>query len=226
MAAVPPVNPAPVDPAGLVRDVLEIAGLANTGANINNRQTSKFANANGITDVEDFAILDTAQVKEMIKQYQKVTGSLAAGIRVQNNLQGLIWHARDMKRRGKAIDINNLDEDTLEAARDDYQMYLKDLEASNKITAIDKFDPKKDFSDWDDSVSETFSRIMGSQETGVYYVIQPNLPVGYVPQNSKEILRYDLPLTGRKYDKDNSLVFGMLAAATLGTQGWTHVKRQ
>jgi hypothetical protein len=29
-----------------------------------------------------------------------------------------------MKRRGKTIDINNLDEDTLEAARDDYQMYL------------------------------------------------------------------------------------------------------
>jgi hypothetical protein len=69
---------------------LGITGLANTGANVANRQTSKFANANGITDVEDFAILDTAQVKEMIKQYQKVAGSLAAGIRVQNNLQGLI----------------------------------------------------------------------------------------------------------------------------------------
>ena len=64
---------------------------------------------------------------------------------------------------------------------------------------------------------------MGSQEAGVYYVIWPDLPVGYVPQNSKEILRYDLPLTGRKFDKDNSLVFGMLSTATLGTQGWTHV---
>jgi hypothetical protein len=101
-----------------------------------------------------------------------------------------------MKRRGKTIDINNLDEDTLEAARDDYQMYLKDLEASKLITAIDKFDPKMDFSDWDDSISETFSRIMGSQETGVYYVIHPNLPAGYVPLNSKEILRYELPLYG------------------------------
>ena len=64
---------------------------------------------------------------------------------------------------------------------------------------------------------------MGSQETGIYYVIRPDLPVGYVPQTSKEILRYELPLNGRKYDKDNSVVFGMLAAATLGTQGWTYV---
>ena len=121
MAAVPPVNPAPVDPASLVRDVLRITGLSNTG-NVNTRQTTRFANANGIVSIDDFALLDTAQVKEMIKQYQKVAGSQAAGIRVQNNLQGLIWHARDMKRRGKTIDINNLDEDTLEAARDDYQM--------------------------------------------------------------------------------------------------------
>jgi hypothetical protein len=75
MAAVPPANPAPVDPASLVRDVLRITGLANTGANVAQRQTSKFANANGITDVDDFAMLDTAQVKEMIKQYQKVAGS-------------------------------------------------------------------------------------------------------------------------------------------------------
>ena len=75
MAAIPPANPAPVDPASLVRDVLRITGLANTGANVANRQTSKFANANGITELDDFAILDTSQVKEMIKQYQKVAGS-------------------------------------------------------------------------------------------------------------------------------------------------------
>jgi hypothetical protein len=76
MAAVPPLNPAPLNPADLVRDVLAITGLSNTGVNVNTRQTSKFANANGIVSIDDFAILDTAQVREMIKQYQKVAGSL------------------------------------------------------------------------------------------------------------------------------------------------------
>jgi hypothetical protein len=186
MAAAPP----PVDPAEIVRDALEITGLSNTGVNIDNRQTSKFANANGITDIDDFASLETAQVKEMIKQYQKVNGAtVAAGIRVQNNLQGLIWHARDMTRRNQAIDINDIDEDRLQEASDDCLMYLKDLEAGTKITALDKFDPKKDFSDWDDNVTELLGRIMGSQEAGIYYVIRSDLPAGFVPQNNKEILR-------------------------------------
>jgi hypothetical protein len=222
MAAVPPLNPAPLNPAGLVRDVLAITGLSNTG-NVNTRQTTRFANANGIVSIDDFALLDTAQVREMIKQYQKMAGSLPAGIKVQNNLQGLIWYARDMKRRNKAIDINNLNLDTLDASREDYQMYLKDLEASGKINEIEKFDLKKDFSDWDDSITVTLSRIMGSQEAGIHYVTRPDLPAGYVPLNSKEVLRYELPLNGRKFDKDNSLVFELLSASTLGTQAWTHV---
>ncbi len=172
MAAVPPLNH-----AGLVRDVLAITGLSNTG-NVNTRQTTRFANANGIASIDDFASLDTAHVREMIKQYQKMAGSLPAGIKVQNNLQGLIWYARDMKRRNKAIDINNLNLDTLDASREDYQMYLKDLEASGKITEIKKFDLKKDFSDWDDSITVTLSRIMGSQEAGIHYVTRPDLPAG------------------------------------------------
>jgi hypothetical protein len=178
MAAVPPLNPAPLNPAGLVRDVLAITGLSNTG-NVNTRQTTRFANANGIVSIDDFALLDTAQVREMIKQYQKMAGSLpSAGIKVQNNLQGLIWYARDMKRRNKAIDINNLNLDTLDASREDYQMYLKDLEASGKITEIKKFDLKKDFSDWDDSITVTFSCMMGSQEAGIHYVTRPDLSAG------------------------------------------------
>jgi len=230
MAAVPPAGvpavaavPIVVDPAEIVRDVLAITGLSNNGVNVNNRQTSKFANANGIYEIEDFAALEPTQVKETIKQYQKAAGSTIAGIRVQNNLQGLIWYARDMERRNQAIDINDIDEDVLKDARDDYLSYLKELEAGTKITELDKFDPKKDFTDWDDNITEKLGRIMGSQSAGIHYVIRPTLAAGFTPQNDKEILRYDLPLAGRKYDKDNSTVFSMLAQSTLGTQAWTYV---
>ena len=205
MAAVPPAGVPAVaaapDPAEIVRDVLAITGLSNNGVNVNNRQTSKFANANGIFEIEDFASLEMTQVKEMIKQYQKVAGATIAGIRIQNNLQGLIWYARDMERRNLAIDVNDIDEDVLQDARDDYLTYLKELEAGTKITEIDKFDPKKDFTDWDDNITEKLGRIMGSQSAGIHYVIRPTLAAGFAPQNDKEILRYDLPLTGRKYNK-------------------------
>ena len=64
---------------------------------------------------------------------------------------------------------------------------------------------------------------MGSQSAGIHYVIRPTLAAGFTPQNDKEILRYDLPLAGRKYNKDNSTVFSLLAQSTLGTQAWTYV---
>ena len=42
--------------ADLVRDMLAIIGLSNTGVNVNTRQTTRFMSANSIEAVEDFAL--------------------------------------------------------------------------------------------------------------------------------------------------------------------------
>jgi hypothetical protein len=115
------------NPADIVRDALEVVGMNNIG-NVNTRQTTRFMNANQLEDMDVFKFIDVSHVKEMVKQYQKAPGSTALGIRVQNNLQGLIWHAHDRDRRGLTIDVANLNEDILSDAREDYQMYLKDNE--------------------------------------------------------------------------------------------------
>ena len=74
MAAVPPAGvpavaavPIVVDPAEIVRDVLEITGLSNIGVNVNNRQTSKFANANGIYEIKSFTLHSTSERSIMVK---------------------------------------------------------------------------------------------------------------------------------------------------------------
>ena len=54
MAAVPPAN--------IIRGALAVVGLNNTG-NVNARQTTHFMVANSIDDVDDFASLDTSQVR-------------------------------------------------------------------------------------------------------------------------------------------------------------------
>jgi hypothetical protein len=56
--------------ANVVRDVFALIGLNNTG-NINARQTTHFMDVNSIDDVDDFALLDTSQVRETVKQYQR-----------------------------------------------------------------------------------------------------------------------------------------------------------
>ena len=210
-------------PGDLVRAALAIAGLSDAG-NANARQTTRFMTANSITDVEDFASLEADQVREMVKQYQRAHAQGTIGITVQNRLKGLIWWARDKKRRGQPIDTAVLDIDMLEAAREDYEMYKRDVEAGSKITALEKFNPKQEFSSWDDIVTEALDQRMGAQEASISYVIRPNQPVGFVPRNNKEELRYALPLTGPKYRADNGVVYSMLSVATLGTIAYTYVE--
>jgi hypothetical protein len=64
---------------------------------------------------------------------------------------------------------------------------------------------------------------MGAHQAPMEYLIRETQPAGFVPRNPKEELRYALPLQGRKYDKDNSLLFSMLTVATLNTPAWTYV---
>ena len=111
----------------------------------------------------------------------------------------------------------------LSDAREDYQMYLKDNEDGQKITQLEKFNVKNNFADWDYSVTETLSRKMGAYQAPMEYLIRETQPAGFVPRNPKEELRYALLLQGRKYDKDNSPLFSMLAVATLNTPAWTYV---
>ncbi len=109
------------DPADLVRDALALVGLSDTG-NVNTRHTTRFMNANSIESVEDFASLDTSQVKEMVKIYRQAFAQGNMGITTQNRLKGLIWWARDKRRRGQPIDTTTLDLARLEEAREEYEM--------------------------------------------------------------------------------------------------------
>ena len=109
------------DPADVVRDALALVGLNNTG-NVNTRYTTRFMNANSIKSVEDFASLDTSQVREMAKIYRQAFAQGNMGITTQNKLKGLIWWARNKRRRGQPIDTKTLDLERLEEAREEYEM--------------------------------------------------------------------------------------------------------
>jgi hypothetical protein len=103
-------------------------------------------------------------------------------------------------------------------------MYLKDVDAGSNVTALEKFNSKTEFSSWDDIVTETLDQRMCVQEASISYVISPVQPVGFAPRNSKEELKYALPLAGTKYNADNALVHSMLVLATLGTLAYTYVE--
>jgi hypothetical protein len=101
-------------------------------------------------------------------------------------------------------------------------MYLKDYE-DGKGAELDKFNEKTDFADWDDGVVETLGRKMGAFQAPMDYLVRETQPAGFVPRNPKEALKYALPFLGRKYEKDNNLLFSMLNVSVLNTPAWTYV---
>jgi hypothetical protein len=212
------------DPADVVRDALAMVGRNSTG-NVNTRQTTRFMNVNSIESVEDFASLDTSQVRKMVKKYRQAHAQGNMGITTQNKFKGLIWWARDKRRRGQPVDTMTLDLERLEEAREEYEMYLKHVEAGSKVTALEKYNSKVEFSSWDEMVTKILNQRMGAQETSISYVIRPIQPAGFAPRNNKEELKYALPLTGSKYRQDNRVVYNMLALATLDTLAYTYVKK-
>ena len=119
-----------INPADVVRDALNIVGLNNNG-NVNTRQTTRFMIANQLDEIDDFMSLHPLQVKEMVKQYQRVAGATPMGIKAQNNLQGLIWYARDRARRSLTINVGDLNEDLLNESREI-------MKCTSRITRMDK----------------------------------------------------------------------------------------
>ena len=60
---------------------------------------------------------------------------------------------------------------------------MKDVEAGSKVTALEKFNSKIEFSSWDDMVTKTLDQRMGAQEASISYVIRPIQPAGFAPRN-------------------------------------------
>ena len=53
---------------------------------------------------------------------------------------------------------------------------MKDVDAGSKVTALEKFNSKTEFSRWDNIVTEALDQRMGAQEASISYVIRPVQP--------------------------------------------------
>lgn len=213
--------------AAELRDiVLPLVGLSNTGA-LANRQTSQFMTLHGFTSVDEFNLLEPHQAKDLVKAYGQRFPAQSAGILVQNNLTGLIWHVKDKTRRGLPIDANALVRNDLYRGQMAYEAYVQNRDKGDNIKALEKWSDKVDFDDWDRKVTETLSLIYGRNYCPIAYVIRPNKPAGWDPvtdaSTDYERLMYQLSLNGIAYEQDNETVFSLIQLAVVHTPAETWI---
>ena len=168
-------------PAVALRDVvLPLVGLTNTGA-MAGRQTTQFLALHGLTSINDFVLIEPHQAKDMIKASSMRHPAQAMGILIQNNLTGLIWHVKDMTRRGLPVDADTIVLNDLHRGHMAYEAYVQNRDKGDNIKALEKWCDKYDFDDWDRKVTETLSLVYGCNYCPIAYVIRPDKPAGWNP---------------------------------------------
>ena len=132
-----------------LRDVvLPMVGLTNTGP-VPTRQTTLFLALHGLTSINDFGRLEPHQAKDLVKSMNSRHPNSSLGILAQNNLTGLIWFVKDLRRRGLAVDPNAIDEDNLLNGHLAYEAYVQNRDKGENIKSLEKWSDKIDFDDWD-----------------------------------------------------------------------------
>ena len=170
-------------PAVILRDVvLPLVGLTNTGP-MAGRQTTQFLALHGLTSVNDFVLIEPHQAKDMIKASSTRYPAQAMGILIQNNLTGLIWHVKDMTRRGLPIDANTIVLNDLHRGHMAYEAYVQNRDKGDNIKALEKWCDKYDFDDWDRKVTETLSLVYGCSYCPIAFVIWSDKLAGWDPVN-------------------------------------------
>ena len=205
----------------VLRDVvLPAVGLTNTGA-VANRQTTQFLALHGFNHINDFSRLEPNQAKDLVKSMNSRHPDASLGIIAQNNLTGLIWYVKDLRRRGLEIEPDEIDDDSLYEGHLAYEAYVQNRDKGENIKSLEKWSDKIDFDDWDRKVTETLSLVYGRNYCPIAYVIRPDKPAGWDPMvdatTDYERLMYQLPLNGPAYNRDNEVVFSFIQLAVLQT---------
>ena len=144
-----------------LRDVvLPTVGLTNTGA-VPNRQTTLFLALHVLMSIKDFGRLEPHQAKDLVKSMNSRHSNSSLGILAQNNLTGLIWFVKDLRRRGLAVDPNAIDEDDLLNGHLAYEAYVQNRDKGENIKSLKKWSNTIDFDDWDRKVTETLLLVYG-----------------------------------------------------------------
>ena len=211
----------------LLRDVvLPVVGLSNVGPQAT-RQTNQFLALHGLTSIDDFNLLEPHQAKDLVKASNSRHPAQSMGILVLNNLTGLIWHVKDMTRRGLMIDPNTINLGDLQNGHMAYEAFVQNRDKGDNIKSLERWSEKVEFDDWDRKVTETLSLIYGRQYCPLAYVIRPDKPAGWDPLTDAttdyERLMYQLPLTGVAYNRDNETVFSMIQLSVVQTAAETWI---
>ena len=221
-AAAPVIEPV-ADAENPIHRVLQVCGITS------NTARSTFINIEGLSDIEAFGAMSgdtdvTEMAKRMAARSSAATGRVILGTMQIKRLQALVYWVKDSTNRGLEIDPNTWTPEEMANAMD-----RKESEYNYGKIDIDLIEPGKcqtDFAwdNWQIAFVNKLSATMGAAKFPIDYVVRPEIDDDYEPMDDDEERRYQIPLTGENFKRDNKLVYTLLKSACIKTDAWTWIQ--
>ena len=207
-----------------IHDILVTCGIAaiahsNTFINIEGLDSvAAFASMNGDADVTEMA-------KRMASRPTNAAGRVILGTMQIKRLQALVYWIKDYDKRGMQAEPGMWNAETMTAA-----MERKESEYNYGKIDVDIIDPGKcqtDFGwdNWQIAFVNKLNATMGAAKVPVDYIVRPEWDEDdELFMTDDETRKYQMPLTGENFKRDNKLVYQMLKSACVKSDAWTWIQ--
>ena len=212
------------EPPNPVHDVLNICGIT-TAAN-----GATFINIEGLDNIEAFAAMNgdsdvTEMAKRMASRPNAAAGRVILGTMQIKRLQALVYWVKDHDKRGLQAQPGMWTREVMVAA-----MARKESEHNLDKIDVDIIDPGKCQTDagwdnWQIGFVNKLSAIMGAAKAPIDYIVRPDWDEeDELFLEDDEMRRYQMPLEGENFKRDNKLVFQILKSACIKLDAWTWIQ--
>ena len=207
-----------------VHHVLTVCGIAAEAS----RQV--FILIEGLDTLESFGDLSgDSDVTEMAKRMASrpiANGRVILGTTHIKRIQGLVYWIKDHQKRDLVADYNEWTIDVMRSA-----MTRKESEKNFSSVDVDMIDPGKCQTDhgwdaWQIGFLNKLGATMGAAKVTIDYVVRKDVADDYVFEDEDEERKYQMPLDGENFKRDNKLVYSMLKAACVKSDAWTWIQDQ
>ena len=213
-----------VEPPNPVHDVLMTCGIVTAG------HRATFINIEGLDSIAAFASMSgdsdvTEMAKRMASRPNAAAGRVILGTMQIKRLQALVYWVKDYDKRGMEAAPELWTVNEMNKA-----MERKESEQNYGKVDVDIIDPGKcqtDFGwdNWQIAFVNKLNATMGAAKVPVDYIVRPEWDDDdELFLDEDETRRYQMPLTGENFKRDNKLVYQMLKSACIKSDAWTWIQ--
>jgi hypothetical protein len=212
------------EPTNPVHEVLTICGIATAA----NRAT--FINIEGLDCVEAFASMNsdfdiTEMVKRMASRPIAAARRLILVTRQITRLQALVYWVKDPDKRGLQAVLEMWAQEVSLAPMARKESNNNHDKVDINITDPCKYQTDACWNNWQIGFVNKLSATMGAAKVLIDYIVCPELDDdNALFFDDDKTRRYQMPLEGENFKRNNRLVFQILKLACIKSNAWTWIQ--